>query len=314
MDSDLTRRPSRRAVESSAKHIPSTFRNTRITNPSRRIVEPSARQIPSASRITNSSWIGASRHDPPKQIKSRHSLPLPSNAPLAPNPQANGTLSTPSQSFYNPLPKKSSSLLSLRTRSFHGDHLKLYRPAPPWSTLKERLAQMRVEETAAMKRQERPSRIIPPEEEIARVDMSSTKATLVKQQLDEWALAQAQMHRNEKEKVANAHVMVAETDFLSRNPFRRQQGVAKSLKPLIPISTVKVPNLTPQVRKAAMARNVTESGLNLKRKRKRVEKEEQEDEANLTVKSSRPKQKSVTTSVMTSSGGFNWKGWSKNTS
>ena len=173
-----------------------------------------------------------------------------------------------------------------------------------------------MEETAAMKRQERPSRIIFPEEEIARVDMSSTKATLVKQQLGEWALVQAQMHRNEKEKVENARVMDAETNLLSRNPFRRQQqqGVTKSLKPLIPISTVKVPNLTPQIRNAVMARNETESGLNLKRKRKRIEKEEQEDEANLTVKSSRPKQKSVTTSVMTSSGGFNWKSWSKNTS
>jgi hypothetical protein len=168
-----------------------------------------------------------------------------------------------------------------------------------------------VEETAAMKRQERPSRIIPPEEELARVDMSSTKATLVKQQLDEWALAQAQMHRDEKEKVANARVMDAETNLLSRNPFRRQQqqGVTKSLKPLIPISTVKVPNLTPQIRKAALAREETE---NLKRKR--IETKRQEDKANLTVKSSEPKRKNVTTSVMTSSRGFDWKGWSKDTS
>jgi hypothetical protein len=170
-----------------------------------------------------------------------------------------------------------------------------------------------VEETVAMKRQERPSRIIPPEEEIARVDMSSTKATLVKQQLDEWALAQAQMHMDGKEKVANSRIMDAETNLLSRNPFRRQQqqGATKSLKPLKPISTVKVPNLTPQVRKAALVREETESGLNLKRK-KRIETEEQQ--ANLTVKSSGRKQKNVTASVMTSSGGFNWKGWSKDTS
>lgn len=144
--------------------------------------------------------------------------------------------------------------------------------------------------------------------------MSSTKATLVKRQLDEWALSQAQMHRDEKERVANAGVMDAETNLLSRNPFRRQQqqGVTKSLKPLKPISTVKVPNLTPQVRKAALAREETESGLNLKRKkRKRIETEEQ---TNLTVKSSRPKQKNVTASVMTNLGGFDWKGWSKNTS
>lgn len=168
-----------------------------------------------------------------------------------------------------------------------------------------------MEETAAMKRQERPSRIIPSEEEVARVDMSSTKAALVKQQLDEWALAQAQIHRDEKEKAVNARVMDAETNLLSRNPFRRQQqqGVMKSLKPLIPISTVKVPNLTPQVRKAALARERTESGLNLKRKRI-----EQEDGANLTAKTSGSKQKNVTTSVMTSSVGFNWKKWSKNTS
>ena len=141
--------------------------------------------------------------------------------------------------------------------------------------------------------------------------MSSTKATLVKQQLDEWALAQAQMHRDEKEKATNVRVMDAETNLLSRNPFRRQQQqeVTKSLKPLIPISTVKVPNLTPQLRQAALAR---ESGLDLKRKRSETEK--QEDRANLTVKSSRPKQKNITTSGKTSSGGFNWKGWSKNTS
>ena len=168
-----------------------------------------------------------------------------------------------------------------------------------------------MEETAAMKRQEQPSRIIPPEEEIARVDMSSTKATLVKQQLDEWALAQTKMHSDEKEMAANARAMDAETSFLSRNPFRRQQlqGVTKSLKPLKPISTVKVPNLTPQVRKAALVREEMER-LKLKRK-KRVETEEQEDEAN---KSSRLKPKNVTASVMTSSRGFNWKGWSKNTS
>ena len=171
-----------------------------------------------------------------------------------------------------------------------------------------------MEETAAMKRQERPSRIIPPEEETARVDMSNTKAALVKQQLDEWSSAQAQMHRDEKEKVANARVMDAETNLLSRNPFRRQQqqGVTKSLKPLKPISTVKVPSLTPQVRKAALAREDKVSGLNLKRKR--IEAEEQDDEANLTLKSSGRKQKNVTASAMTSSGGFNWKGWSKNTS
>ena len=156
-----------------------------------------------------------------------------------------------------------------------------------------------------MKRQERRSRIIPPEEEIASVDMSSAKATLVKQQLDEWALAQAQMHKDEKEKVASARVMDAETNLLSRNPFRRQQQHAtKSLKPLKPISTVKVPNLTPQVRKAALAREETESEL--KRKKKRIETEEQ---TNLTVKSIGRKQKNVTAS----SGGFDWKGWSKNT-
>lgn len=311
MDSDLIRRPPRR-VESSAKYTPSTFR---ITDYSRRAVESSSRHIPLASRITNFSWIGASKHDPPKQNTSRHSLPLSANAPLTLIPQARITSSTSSQSFYNPLPKKSSSLL-LRARSSHDDHLKLYRSAPPWSTLNERLAQIRVEETAAMKRQERPSRIIPPEEEIARVDMSSTKVTLVKQQLDEWALAQAHMHRDKEEKVANTGVKEAETNLLSRNPFRRQQpqGVTKTLKPLKPISTVKVPNLTPQVRKAALAREKRESGLNLKRKRKRDETEEQEDEANLTVKSSGRKLKNVTASVTTNPGGFNWKGWSKNTS
>jgi hypothetical protein len=309
MDSDLNLHP-RRVVESSARYPPSTFR---ITDYPRRVVESSSRYISLASRITNSSWIGASKSDLPKQNKSRHSLPLPGNAPLTLNPQANITSSTSSQSFYNPPPKKSSSVL--RARSFHDDHLRLFRPAPPWSTLNEHLAQVRVEETAAMKRQERPSRIIPPEEEIARVDMSNTKATLVKQQLDEWALAQAQMHRDKEEKVANAGVKDAET-ILSRNPFRRQQqqGVTKSLKQLKPISTVKVPNLTPQVRKAALAREEKESGLKLKRKRKRVETEEQEDEVNLTVKSCGRKQKNVTASVMTSSGGFNWKGWSKNTS
>jgi len=170
-----------------------------------------------------------------------------------------------------------------------------------------------VEETAAMKRQERPSRIIPPEEEIAKVDMSSTKATLVKQQIDEWASARAQV---EKEKVTNTCVMDAETNLLSRNPFRRQQqqGVTKSLKPLKPISTVKVPNLTPQLRKVALERDETESRLSLKKRtKKRIETEEQEDEANVTVKSSGRKQKNVA-SVMTSSGGFDWKGWSKNTS
>ena len=300
MDSDRTRRPPRRAVESSA---------FRITDYSSRVVQPSSRHIPLASRITNSSWIGTATHDPP----SRHSLPPPADAPLILDSQANITSSTSSQSFYNPLPKRSSSLLR-RARSFHDDHLKLYRPAPPWSALNEHLTRVRMEETAAMKRQERPSRIIPPEEEIAKVDMSNTKATLVKQQLDEWALAQAQMHRDEKEKVANAR---AETNLLSRNPFRRQQpqGVTKPLKPLKPISTVKVPDLTPQVRKAALAREERESGLNLKRKRKRIETEEQEDEANLnlTVKSGGRK-KNVSASVMTSAGGFNWKGWSKNTS
>ena len=299
MDSDLTRRPPKRIIQSSAKYTSSTFR---ITDYSRRVAESSSRHIPLASRITNSSWIGASK----QQNKARHSLPLPANVPLTLNPQANITSSTSSQSFYNPLPKKSSSLLR-RARSFHDDHLKLYRPAPPWSTLSEHLAQVSMEETAAMKRQERPSRIIPPDEEIARVDMSNTKATLVKQQLDEWALAQAQMHRDNEEKVANAGIKDAETNLLSRNPFRRQQqqGVAKSLKPLKPISTVKVPNLTPQVRKAALAREVKESGLNLKRKRKRFETEEQ---------SSGHRQKNVTASAMTNSGGFNWKGWSKNTS
>ena len=142
--------------------------------------------------------------------------------------------------------------------------------------------------------------------------MSSTKATLVRQQLDEWASTQAQIHGDAKEKAANVRVMDAETNLLSRNPFRRQQrqGVTKSLKPLKPISTVKVPNLTPQVRKAALAREERESGLNLKRKT-RIETEEQDDEA---VKSSRLKQKNVAASVMTSSGGFDWKGWSKNTS
>jgi hypothetical protein len=169
-----------------------------------------------------------------------------------------------------------------------------------------------VEERAAMKRQERSSRIIPPEEEIARVDMANAKATLVKQQLDEWVLVQAQVQRDEKEKAANAGVMDVEMNLLSRNPFRRQQqqGVTKTSKPLKPISTVKVPNLTPQVRKAALAREERESGLNLKRKRN-----ETEDEVDLAVKSiGRKQKKSVTASVMTSSGGFNWKGWSKNTS
>ena len=308
MDSDLTRRPPRRVVESSAKYTPWT---SRITDSSRRVVESSLRHNALASRITNSSWIGASKHEAPKQNISRHSLPLPDNVPLRLSPQANGTSSTSSQSFYNPLPKRSSSLL-LRARSYHDDHLKLYRPAPPWSTLNEHMAQIRVEETAAMIRQERSSRIIPPEEEIAKVDMSSTKATLVKQQLDEWALAQTQAHRDEKEKVANAGIMDTEANLLSRNPFRRQQqqGVKKSLKLLKPISTVKVPNLTPQVRKAALAREEKESELNLKRKRKRFETVEQEDEG----KSSGCKQKNVTASVMTSSGGFNWKGWSKSTS
>lgn len=138
----------------------------------------------------------------------------------------------------------------------------------------------------------------------------------MKQQVYEWALAQGQMHRDKEEKVANAGVKDAETNLLSRNPFRRQQqqGMSKSLKPLKPISTVKVPNLTLQVRKAALAREERESDLNLKRKRKRVETEEQEEEVNLTIDSSGSKQKNVGASVVISSGGFNWKGWSKNTS
>lgn len=136
--------------------------------------------------------------------------------------------------------------------------------------------------------------------------MSSTKATLVKQQLDEWASAQARIHRDEKEKVANTCVMDAETNLLSRNPFRRQQQ-QRVTKPLKPISTVKVPNLTPQIGKVALARDETEGRLKLKRMKKRIETEEQADEPNLTVKSSERKQKNV------SSEGFDWKGWSKNT-
>jgi hypothetical protein len=142
--------------------------------------------------------------------------------------------------------------------------------------------------------------------------MSSTKATLLKRQLNEWASAQAKMRRNEKEKIPDMRVVDAETSPLSRNPFRRQQQqrVTKTSKPLIPISTVKVPILTPQVEKAALAREERESGLNLKRKRS--ETEEQGDETGLTVKSGGLKQKNVTISATTSSGGFNWKGWSKN--
>lgn len=139
--------------------------------------------------------------------------------------------------------------------------------------------------------------------------MSSAKATLMKQQLDEWASAQAEIRRNEKEKTANVRKMNAETSLLSRNPFRRQQqqGVTNSSRPLILISTVEVPILTPQVRKAVLAREEKGGGLNLKRKR--VETKEQEEETDLTVKSGRAKQKNVTTS---SPGGFNWKGCSKN--
>ena len=266
---DLTRRPPRR-VEPSAKHT----------------------SIPC---ITNSSWIGASKHDPPKQSKPRHSLPLPPKVMPTPIPQASdtSTSSTCAQLFYTSLPKKS---LSPRIYSFQDDHLKLYRPAPPWSTLNERLSQ---EETAAMKRQEQHTRIIPPEEEIARVDMSNTKATLVKQQLEKWALAQSQLRRDDKERVVDVGVMNAETSLLSRNPFRRQQekGVMKTLQPLIPISTVRVPILTPHARKVASAREEIDCGL----KRKRIATEEQEDEADLMVKPV-PISKKVTTSVTTSSG------------
>lgn len=142
--------------------------------------------------------------------------------------------------------------------------------------------------------------------------MSSTKATFLKRQLNEWASAQAQMRRNEKEKIPDVRVIDAETCLLSRNPFRRQQQqrVTKTLKPLIPISTVKVPILTPRVEKAPLAREEKESGLNSKRKR--VETEEEGDETDLTVKSGGLKQKNVTISATTGSGGFNWKGWSKN--
>ena len=138
--------------------------------------------------------------------------------------------------------------------------------------------------------------------------MSNTKATLVKQQLDKWASAQVQMRRSGKEKTADVLVVDAETSLLSRNPFRRQQpqGMTKTSRPLIPISTVKAPILTSRIRKAALAREETEGGLNLKRKRIETE---QEDETDLTVESSGPNQKTVTT---TRSGGFNWKGWSKN--
>lgn len=138
--------------------------------------------------------------------------------------------------------------------------------------------------------------------------MSSAKATLMKQQLDEWASAQAEIHRKEKEKIADVRKMDAETS-LSRNPFRRQQqqGVTNSSRPLILISAVKVPILTAQVRRAVLAREEKGGGLNLKRKR--VETKEQEEETDLMVKSAGVKQKNVTTS---SPGGFNWKGWSKN--
>ena len=111
--------------------------------------------------------------------------------------------------------------------------------------------------------------------------MSNTKATLVKRQLDEWALTQAHMRK----------VVDTETSLLSWNPFQ-QPGETKTLKPLRPISTAKVSILTPQDRKAALTR----------------EHEEEEGGAgNLTVKSEPKLKRSVTTS----SRGFNW---SKNAS
>lgn len=71
--------------------------------------------------------------------------------------------------------------------------------------------------------------------------MSNTKATLVKRQLDEWALTQAHMRK----------VVDTETSLLSWNPFQ-QPGETKTLKPLRPISTAKVSILTPQDKKAAL--------------------------------------------------------------
>ena len=179
------------------------------------------------------------------------------------------------------------------------------------------MTQVQVEETAAMERQEQHTRTIPPEE-LARVDISGAKATLVKQQLDEWALAQAQMRRDEKEKPVDVCVMDAETSLLSRNPFRRQQEVTKTSKPLMPISTVKVPILTPQIRKATLAREEMEGGLNLKRKRIAAEVQEQReelDEADLKIKPG-PRPKTVTSSTKETTGSreFNWKAWSKNAS
>ena len=163
-----------------------------------RIIEPLEKRTPSTSRITNSSWIGTFKNDPPNQIKSRYPSPLPSNIPLKPIPQANNASSVSAKSFYSSLPKKT--LLPFRPHSLHDgeDHLKLYRPAPPWSTLNEHLTQVQVEETAAIERLNQHRRTIPPEDVIARVDMSSTKATLIKRQLDEWTLAQTQIRRDEK--------------------------------------------------------------------------------------------------------------------
>lgn len=124
---------------------------------------------------------------------------------------------------------------------------------------------------------------------MAQIDMSSAKAMLAKQQLDEWALAQSQVHRKK-----TTLDMSTESKPLSRNPFRKQE-LTKVLKPL---TTFKVPILTPEVRKAALARERMVDGLNLKRKTIAVE--EDKDKVDLMV--------------ATSSGGFDWKGWSKKAS
>ena len=263
--------------------------------------------IPPTSHITRSSWIG--KIDPPKQIKPRHSLPLPSKAPPASTPRANDASSISTKSFYNPPPppKRTASLPSQTRSSDNNQSLKLYRPAPPWSTLNDHLTQVQMEETAAIERQEQYTRNIPPEEEIARIDMSSTKATLMKRQLDEWTLAQTQMRMGEKEKT-DVRVVNGETSLLSRNAFRRQQGATKPLKP---ISTVKVPILTPQVRKAALAR---EEIVNLKRKWITAEEQEDGEELNSILKRGR-RPKSVAGIKATSrSSGFNWNAWAKNAS
>lgn len=121
---------------------------------------------------------------------------------------------------------------------------------------------------------------------MAQIDMSSAKAMLAKQQLDEWALAQSQVHRKK-----TTLDMSTESKPLSRNPFRKQE-LTKVLKPL---TTFKVPILTPEVRKAALARERMVDRLN-----KTIAVEEDKDKVDLMV--------------ATSSGGFDWKGWSKKAS